>query len=216
MEELVDDKLPQDLEGEEEMIELSCLECEAWSAEKPLNRDRNQAQIVMQRTYGAGIHVEAVLTCKRDKHQWPITFEGNRVISTGQEIPITESENLEQDMAKGLVQDIQEAERCHLSRCYKGSVVLCRRAFQLALENRGATGRTLGPLLKSARAMKPPLLSAKVDSMAEGIKDFGDAGAHRQEDIEPRQAEMMIYVTVQALNELHPLAKPKEQGSNAG
>ena len=81
---------------------------------------------------------------------------------------------------------------------------MCRRAFQLALEDKKVTGgRTLGLLLQSARKMTPPLLSARTDTLAEGIKDYGDGGAHRVEDFEPQTVAMVVNVTVMALNEIY-------------
>jgi hypothetical protein len=74
--------------------------------------------------------------------------------------------------------------------------------LQLALEDKGASGKTLGPLLASARSKK--LLPPRADSLAEGIKDYVDGGAHRREVFEPRAVAMVIHITVMALNELFP------------
>ncbi len=35
------------------------------------------------------------------------------------------------------------------------------------------------------------------------LKDYGDAGAHEETDIQPKEAEMMIFVSVKVLNELY-------------
>ena len=107
----------------------------------------------------------------------------------------------------GIKQDIEEAERTHFSQSYKSSVVMCRRALQLDLEDKGGpAGTTLGPLLNWEREQDPRLLTERTDAQAQEIKDYGDGGAHRKEEIEPREAELMIFVTVQVLNELYQLA----------
>ena len=60
------------------------------------------------------------------------------------------------------------------------------------------------PLLDWAKTQSPPLLSQRAISLAEGIKDYGDGGAHRVEEFLPQTVALVIHVTVMALNELTP------------
>ena len=103
-------------------------------------------------------------------------------------------------------QDIGEAEEAHFYQLYKSSAVMCRRALQLGIEIQpnAPQGKTLGPLLAWARGLTPPLFSPATYALAEGIKDIGDAGAHRVEHIPPDTVAMVINITVTALNELFP------------
>lgn len=190
-------KLPIDQDGEGKMAIIKCAKC-GQSAELGLTN-------IGPGTGSRELEFSGIVRCNGDGHEWPMAIKTNNIIqSTAQMMPISKSASLTQNVPDGIVQDIQEAERDHFAQSYKSVVVMCRRAFQLALEQRGATGRTLGPILKSARAMTPPLLSPRTDTLAEGIKDYGDGGAHRREDIDAATAALVIHVTTQALNELFP------------
>ena len=103
----------------------------------------------------------------------------------------------------------RNAKRYTKQRAYKSVTVMCRRAIGLALEHFGCQGRTLGPLLVDARKKK--LLSVRVDALAEGIKDFGDGGAHRVGDLEADGTAQVIYNARLALNELFDPQGPAMQ-----
>jgi hypothetical protein len=90
---------------------------------------------------------------------------------------------------------------------------MCRRALQLSLElmPNALQNQTLGPLLGWAKSqnhptktLAQPLLSGRVTSLAEGIKDYSDGGAHRPETFEPSIVAMVIRITVEVINELFP------------
>ena len=209
-------RLPSSEEMEEEMPVVRCPKCIEYNEDR-VKRPRPQRpyhdpRIFIQVWRGAlkdaelasEVRLEGILTCLDDGHRRPIKVENNAIDETAPSMPVAESAQLHKSVPAGLVQDLEEAERAHFAQCYKASVVMCRRAMQLALENRGASGRTLGPLLEDARKKTPPLLSVRADSLAEGIKDYGDGGAHRTEFISPPDAAMMIHVTVVAINELYP------------
>jgi hypothetical protein len=133
--------------------------------------------------------------------------------TTSPTLPISESTHLNPNVPAGIKQDVEEAERDHFSQSYKSAVVMCRRALQLGLEltPNAPQATTLGPLLGWARNQIHPsrqptqsLLSGRVASLAEGIKDYGDGGAHRPETFSPTEVAMVIHITVQVLNELFP------------
>jgi len=128
------------------------------------------------------------------------------VQSTEQMMPILESASLSQSVLAGIVQDIQEAERAHFAQLYKASVVMCRRAIQLGL---GAPPHNItdGPfsrMLTDAQAKTPSSLSSRGFVLAEAVKDYGDAGAHRIEEISASDARTAIFSAVKVLNELFP------------
>ena len=151
------------------------------------------------------VEVQGIITCLFDGHQRPLKLTNNIIESTSPTLPVAESGRLNSLVSDGLRQDIQEAERAHFAHCYKACVTMCRRAMQIALEDKGAVGRTLGPLLENARAKTPPLLTPRADAMAEGIKEYGDGGAHRREEIDPVDAAQVVHVAVMVLNELFPV-----------
>lgn len=154
----------------------------------------------------AGIRLLGVLTCLRcDDRSWPVELEDGELQPSAPTLTGSGSATLSANVPLGLVGDTKEAERAYFAHCYKASVVMCRRVIQLALESKGAKGHTLGPLLQDSRAKSPPLLNKRTDTLAEGIKDFGDGGAHRTEIIQPNDVAIVLHVTTQVLNELFSL-----------
>ena len=182
------------------MAEIVCPQC-GWVTEISLQSSRSYAPIVM----------EGILTCTDEEcgARWPIKLVGNHVRYVDETMPSRGASKLNSTVPLGLYQDIEEADRAFFASAYKAVVVLCRRSIQLALEDKGATGRTLGPVLESARSKKQPLLSKRADALAEGVKDFGDGGAHRREEISREDAFSAVNAAVTALNELFPPPSPR-------
>ena len=166
---------------------------------------KQNAMSFTQLSGGKGLQIQGMVKCLNDCHEWPITIINNSIAAVAQQLPDASSQNLGK-VPEYIRQDIEEAERALYAQCCKASVVMCRRGLQLAIETFPCAPerQTLGPLLKWARAQKPALLSPRADTLAEGIKDYGDAAAHRVEIIDHQTAAMVIYVTVMALNELAP------------
>ena len=84
------------------------------------------------------ILLEGIVTCEAEEHpdgshSMPIRIRDNVIESTDPGMPISESRNLDSQVPDGIVQDVEEAERAHFTRCYKASVIMCRRAMQLGL-----------------------------------------------------------------------------------
>ena len=202
---MIDDaKLLQAQLEEWTMFILSCPRCQ----EKGTYAGGNQRNISCNPIlFGPGFEIEGIVTCLADNHKWPIKFRNDQIVSIHPDLPNKASVKLHTAVPSGVRQDVEEAEKAHFGHCFKSSVVMSRRALQLALEDKGAKGRTLGPLLAFARTMNPPLLSARADTLAEGIKDYGDRGAHRPEEILSEDATLVISVTVMVLNELYPLTE---------
>ena len=165
----------------------------------------NVVELTLNNVSGPGAELQGVLICLADNsHIWPITVRNDQIRSTEGTLPVSEARSLSPNVPVGLIQDLEEAERAHFARSYKASVVICRRAFQLGLVERGISDGPLGAMLSKARSASPSLFSDRVSHFAEAIKDFGDAGAHRREDIHPKDAANVIRLTAQALNELFP------------
>ena len=114
------DTLPISQNGEEEMVNLECSEC------------GHPGKLTLRSNYvgsQSAFVLHGTVTCSKDGHEWPISVKTNNIpLSTEQEMPVLESQNLGGNVPDGLVEDIREAERAHFARVYKASVVMCRRA----------------------------------------------------------------------------------------
>jgi hypothetical protein len=150
------------------------------------------------------VELRGIVTCLKDGHEWPVTLRNNVIIATADALPVSESKNLIGDVPRGLVQDVEEAERAHYAHCFKAAVVMGRRAAQLALVEKGITDGPFQRMIDDAVTATPPILSVRAMTLADGIKDYGDGGAHRVEEITASDARHVIYSTVKILNELFP------------
>lgn len=194
------DRLAEAEVVEGEMVKIKCDEC-GQPAELSLSRNVSGPST-------PDLEFRGIVTCSRDAHQWPVTIKTDNVIqSTAPAMPVSETQKLHDHVPEGLVEDLQEAERCHFANCLKASTVICRRALQLGFEDRGVTvpgnsKPTLGLLLAEARKAKSPLLKDDTFLLADGIKDIGDGGAHQRVTLDEREVSTLIYVSVRVLNEL--------------
>ena len=94
----------------------------------------------------------------------------DQILTVDTQLPVAESRKLNEDVPDGIKQDVQEAEGAHFAQNYKSSAVMCRRALQLALEDkmkpRGKHRMTLGPLLDEAMERQPPLFRQQTYQLA--------------------------------------------------
>lgn len=206
-------KLPSSGEMEVEMAVVRCPKCVEHNdavrdrthpryPEQTYREDRVVVTCYRGADAGAShqmVDLEGVIVCKYDEHRRPIRLVGNIIDSTHPSIPVEESANLHAKVPFGIKQDVQESERCHLAQCYKASTIMCRRAVQLALVDKGVSDGPMGKMLTDARLM----FSSTTYALAEGIKDYGGSGAHGTEVITPHEAATVIFVTVKVLNELY-------------
>ena len=157
--------------------------------------------------------LKGVLTCSggqehQEPYSWPLTaMAGTQdviITGTAEGLPVLDSQNLVKNVKNGIKQDVEEAERAYFFQLYKASVVMCRRAVQLTLEEKlGIPGLTLGPLLEKEREKEPHLLEDDTYSLAMRIKNYGDKGAHRLDELNPSTVATIIHDTVKVLNELY-------------
>jgi hypothetical protein len=145
--------------------------------------------------------MQGIITCLNCNHEWPISIDNGHIKELGVALPISQSGKLSSGVYPDVKEDVKEAERCHYHRCYKACVTMCRRALQLSLIDKGMKDERLGKMLKDAHTVKK-LLTDDTYTQAKSIKHFGDIGAHREETIEPEVARLVIFVTVQMLNEI--------------
>lgn len=144
--------------------------------------------------------ISGILQCLECGHELPITIVNDCIQQVDLALPGIQSDRLNSSVTPDLIEDIQEAERANYAQCYKASVTMCRRALQLGLIDKGIADGALSKMLEDA--LKTKLLEQKTYDLATSIKGFGDIGAHRREQLEPEEVNMVIYATVRMLNEL--------------
>ena len=208
--------LPPNGKGVEEMPKIMCEECNQHNQLRQMNSywaDAFTIQVTRDdESYGPQSHGQTVagtLTCTQG-HQTPFKLVNNISVPTVQQL--TESHELREQVPEGIVEDVQEGERCYFNQSLKASAVMFRRSIQLALEDLGApTKLPLGPLLDFAQEQNPKWLSEDTDFLAKGVKRFGDAGAHHKGDLIAQQVAMLSHVAVLVLNELYDPERPAMQ-----
>ena len=181
------------------MVAVKCAQC-SQSADLSLGRNAIN-------TSSRTLELSGTITCQGDGHQWPIRIQTDSIlVGTEQMLPVVASGDLSPNVPDGLRQDILEAEKAHFCQVYKASVVMCRRAIQLALSAlpHDVADGPFSRMLSEAQAKSPPVLSARGAILAEGVKDYGDGGAHRAEDITADHVRAAIFSAVNVLNELFP------------
>ena len=158
---------------------------------------------------GAGIEIRSVLKCNREGHRWPLIMRGQEFFSISPDLPGAQSHRLDLKVPQGIKEDVEEAESTSVGMSYKASVVMCRRALQLALELvLQVEGQTLGPLLTQAKEQS--VVDDRIFYLAQRVKDFGDGGAHRVGAIDPNTVAVVIHDTVEVLNFLSPRLSAKQ------
>ena len=180
---------------------VNCPICDVPKTGQNPELQQNSTEIALIPRKGAGMQLEGILTCLKDGHKMPIRMRENVVTDIQAYLPVSESAKIIAQVPAGIVQDVQEAERAHLAVSYKACVVMCRRAMQLSLIERHISDMPLGRMIEEAKK-REIIKSDRLYMQAMGIKDYGDAGAHRTEELDSQTAALVVYVTVQLLNEV--------------
>lgn len=77
-------------------------------------------------------------------------------------------------------EDYEEAARCLHAGCFKASMVMSRRALQRTLKAQGCTQHKLVDAIK--HAVESNILRKAFHPLAEEIREFGNLGAHPDDD----------------------------------
>ena len=179
-------------EGKYEMrIEIVCHECED---------PRRATKIEMSGEEDK--RLDGLITCLTCGNEFPIAINRNNIEKLGKAMPNAESAKLPSTTPNDIKDDVKEAERAHYAQCYKACVAMCRRALQLSLIEKDIEDTNLGEMLKNA--LSKGLLTSDTYELAKSIKRFGDKGVHRNETLDSKEVELVIYATVRMLNELFP------------
>jgi hypothetical protein len=161
--------------------------------------ERRTDTIVVECDHSA--RITGIIQCIACGHEFPITINNGHIQKLDTALPVSQSDKLDTTVSPDIKEDVKEAERCHYHQCYKACVTMCRRALQLSLIDKGIEDKRLGKMLEDAHKVKK-LLTDDTYNLAKSIKHFGDIGAHREETIEPEAARLVIFATVQMLNEI--------------
>lgn len=117
-----------------------------------------------------------------------------------------EIEQLPKSTPSVVLSDYVEAQKCLNIEAFKASVALSRRALQEALEDKGATkGVKLYSQIKELFDKK--ILDNTAFSLANGVRQFGNYGAHPSEDllagISPDDAKLALDVLRKILKSMY-------------
>ena len=202
--------LPAFQRGEIEMPAMLCPKCEENNrtriAKSGSRLEYRDPRIMVacyrgdEASINSMIELEGVVTCLHDNHRRPIKLRNSAIDATAPALPVNESAKLVTAIPPGIRQDIAEAERAHLAQCYRASVVMCRRALQRSLIEKEVADDALGRMLPIAKGKV--IKTDRGYALAEGIKSFGDGGAHDSEQFSPDTVAMVITTTVQVANEI--------------
>lgn len=176
-------------EGEQDMANLVCPICFGSKRTSVFNVDCTP-----------DAELKGIIRCLMCQHELPITIRNGFITKTDVALPGAQSEQLHQSVPPDIKEDVKEAERAHYNQCEKACVTMCRRALQLGLIDRGVTDKPLSVMLNEA--LDKHFIDQKSYYLATSIKGYGDIGAHRRDELNPQEVNMVIYATVKMLNEL--------------
>ena len=171
------------------MPQLICPQCQGGERPRPITVEC----VPQAKMWG-------IIKCLNCGHELPITIESGFIQKLDMNLPGYQSNNLNSSVPSDIKEDVEEAEKANYAQCFKASATMCRRAVQLGLIDKGILDAPFGGMLHQALSQK--LLTQDLYNLATSIKGFGDIGAHRRENLEPQEINMLIYATVRMLNEL--------------
>jgi len=116
------------------------------------------------------------------------------------------SEDLPASVPKNVLDDYVEAMSSFNINNFKASSVMARRALQQALEDKGATkGSALAAQIEELKGKG--LLSDATANLAHGVRQFGNFGAHPNDDllaqVTSADASLVLNITKKILKELY-------------
>jgi len=116
--------------------------------------------------------------------------------------------DLPSKISREILSDFIEAVKSFNVGAYKAAVAMARRALQQALEDKGATkGKKLLEQINELKNKK--VLDKATASLAHGVRQFGNYGAHPQNDLLAQvtrdDAKLAIDITKKILKELYSI-----------
>ncbi len=146
--------------------------------------------------------ITGILKCgsPKCKNEHPFTMVNNILHEFLPNLPVEESQKLNSTIPVDIIEDIKEAERSEYLKCHKAAATMCRRAIQIGLIDKGIPDKPLSNMIEDAK--DKGLLNDKTYILAKSIKGFGDIGAHRKEELERGDIQILIHLSVKMLNEL--------------
>ena len=189
------DILPVDQEGEQDMLTIKCSQCIESGAS-------SGSLLSFAHVRGGRYILTGVLECEIDSHKWHVSLRsGDQLLDAGTELPVSESKKLK-SVGVGIKQDVQEAEEAHFYRLYKSSAVMCRRAMQLGLIDKGIKDGPTGSMLTKARD-EGILSDEQAYRIGLAVADYGGKGAHNKEVLAESDARTAVVAAVKVLNDIY-------------
>jgi len=179
-------------EGEQEMANLVCPIC--------FQKGTKPRVSVFTVDCQPDAELIGIVKCLNCGHELPITIRNGFITKTDVALPGAQSGNLNEAVPKDIKEDILEAERAHYHQCDKSCVTMCRRALQLGLIDKQIEDKPLSKMINEA--LEKSFIDQKSHYLATSIKGYGDIGAHRRDELNHQEVNMVIYSTVKMLNEL--------------
>jgi hypothetical protein len=185
------------------MPDMLCPECEKTGHPKTI---RLECSLPHHAGYWPEIEIRGIMRCLKDNHEWPFVMSQGFLRQLSPSLPGSYSDALHASVDSALKEDVKEAERANWAQCYNAAVVMCRRALQLGLIQKGIPDSNLGLMLQ--QAIDKHLLP-NTGKQAQAVKLFGDIGAHRVPSIRPEEVNVAIFASVEILNDLFTLSPSK-------
>ncbi len=139
--------------------------------------------------------------CPYCSENYRVKYEGGFCIyaeKRGIEIEIPET------LPQTVIDDFEEAIACSIVEAYKAVVVMCRRGLEGLADELNADGEYLSQQLEDLK--DKGLIMETTYHMASGIRQFGNYGAHPQndqlKDIDRNEAAMVLNASERLLREI--------------
>jgi uncharacterized protein YydD (DUF2326 family) len=147
------------------------------------------------------VDYEGLENCPDCVENFRVKYENNIVVyveKRGIEIEIPET------LSQNVVDDFEEALACSRVEAYKATVVMCRRGLESLADELNANGNYLAQKLEDLK--NQGLIMEATYHIASGIRQFGNYGAHPQDDllkdIDRNEAIMILNAVERILREI--------------
>ena len=150
----------------------------------------NQGKIVGQETHNYALSFQFQLS-KKTLEEWIAQWSGIYAYYEG----------LPKSVPQGILHDYIEALKAYNVGAYRAAVVMARRALQQAVEDKGASNKR--KLYEQINELfEIGLLDKATKSLADGVRYFGNYGAHPQDDLLSQVTKEDAKLTIEILERI--------------
>lgn len=191
-------------------LDVRCPHCRQSVAARPVSPATYKISEVSDET------AYLICQCPRQACQAVIFVEYDRLNNRVTRIhprPDVVAANYRKAIPEAVRADFAEAVRCHLAEAYKGVVVLCRRAMQTMMIDKGATKEKLQDQIEEIYGRG--LIIEPLQKAAHEVRHFGNFGSHPRDDglddIAEGDADLVLRITQNFMNALYVQPAEVEQ-----